>query len=292
MDKVTVRVPATTANLACGFDVLGCAYSLYNTLSFTLSENLSFSGCPEEFQNEDNLAWIAFRAVYDAQGEAPPFVHIDISADVPVCRGLGSSAALLCAGAAAANALGGFGLDKAELLAIVTPIEGHPDNLAPALFGGMVASLLYEGKVYYSAIEVNPSLRFAVCSPDYVLSTHESRSVLPKEVPFKDAIFNMSRVALLPRAFAEADRAMLSLCLDDKLHQPYRRRLIPGMDEIEAMAKDLGCIATCISGAGPSLLCLNDDAAIASKLQQAVKALPHNWQVRDLAVDFEGTVIV
>ena len=147
MNSVTVRVPATTANLACGFDTVGCALSLYNTLSFTLSDRLSFTGCDEEFQTPDNLAFRGFDAVYAHLGRPAPAVRIDISSDIPVCRGLGSSAAMLAAGAAAANALSGAGLSKADLLSIVTPIEGHPDNLAPAFFGGLVASSLCDGRV-------------------------------------------------------------------------------------------------------------------------------------------------
>ena len=292
MESVKVRVPATTANLACGFDTLGCALSLYNTLSFTLSDKLSFTGCDEEFQTEDNLAWQGFRAVYDAMSQPAPWVHIDIEADIPVCRGLGSSAAMLCAGAAAANALGGFGLTKARLLAIVTPIEGHPDNLAPALFGGLVASFLQDGEVYYNDIPVHESLHFCVLSPDYILSTHEARAALPKELPFKDAVFNLSRLALLPKAMAEADEKLLSLCLSDKLHQPYRRPLIHGMDEVQAAAAKLGCHAFAVSGAGPSLLCLTADETLPSKLRTAVAALPHNWHLRDLRVDARGTVLL
>ena len=145
---VTVRVPATSANLACGFDTLGIAYKMYNTLSFALSDTLSFSGCPEEFRNEDNLAWLAFKAVYEHIGKPVPMVHIDIRADVPVCRGLGSSAALIAGGAVGANELSGAKLSRDELLSVVTPIEGHPDNLAPALLGGMTASMMDNGAVF------------------------------------------------------------------------------------------------------------------------------------------------
>ena len=166
MNSVTVRVPATTANLACGFDTLGCALSLYNTLSFTLSDRLSFTGCDEEFQTPDNLACQGFDAVYARLGRPAPAVHIDIRADIPVCRGLGSSAAMLAAGAMAANALSGAKLSKAELLSIITPIEGHPDNLAPALFGGLVASTSRDGKVYSAHYPVHESLHFVVLSPD------------------------------------------------------------------------------------------------------------------------------
>ena len=210
---VTVRVPATSANLACGFDTLGCALSLYNTLSFTLSDRLSFTGCDEEFQTPDNLACQGFDAVYARLGRPAPAVHIDIRADIPVCRGLGSSAAMLAAGAMAANALSGAKLSKAELLSIITPIEGHPDNLAPALFGGLVASTSRDGKVYSAHYPVHESLHFVVLSPDYTLSTHKARAALPSSVSFADAVFDLSHLAMLPHAVALGDEEMISICL-------------------------------------------------------------------------------
>ena len=292
MESVTVRVPATTANLACGFDTLGCALSLYNTLRFTLSDKLGFSGCDEEFQNEDNLAWQAFRAVYAHLGRPVPAVRIDISADIPVSRGLGSSAAMLAAGAVAANALSGAELSGAELLAVVTPIEGHPDNLAPALFGGLVASLYCGGKAYCSSLPVNPALHFIILSPDYTLSTQAARAALPENLPFTDAVYELPRLALLPKALAEGDEELLSICLSDRLHQPWRSPLIPGMEDVRSAAAALGCHAFCISGAGSSLLCISRDPSFAGKLSCAVSSLPHSWVVRELCVDPAGAVII
>ena len=253
---VTVRVPATTANLACGFDTLGCALNVYNTLSFSPAEKLSFSGCPEEFRNEDNLAWLGYKAVFEHLGRQPFPAAIDIRSDIPVCRGLGSSAAMIAAGAVAADALCGAGLSRAELLSVVTPIEGHPDNLAPALLGGLTASLCEDGRVFSVSYPVHPALRFVVLSPDYTLSTQLARGALPAEIPFGDAVYNLSHLALLPRAMALGDEALLSRCLSDKLHQPYRRALIAEYDAVEKLAHILGCHAVCVSGAGPSILCL------------------------------------
>ena len=292
MDPVTVRVPATTANLACGFDVLGCAFQLYNTLTFTPAERLSFSGCDAEFQNEDNLAWRAFCALYDHLGQPAPAVHIDIRADIPVCRGLGSSAAMLGAGVAAANVLSGAKLSREALLDVVTPLEGHPDNLAPALYGGLTASIYNDGRVYTVRHPVHPSLRFVALSPDYALSTALARAALPKQIPFHDAVFNYSRLALLPKAFADGDMELISLCMDDRLHQPYRAPLIPGMDEVRAAAAALGCHAFCVSGAGPTLLFVTDGPELAPALAEAVKPLPHHWTLRELPLDLEGTVIL
>ncbi len=288
MEKVTVRVPATTANLGVGFDTLGCALRLYNTLSFTLSDKLSFSGCDKEYQTADNLAYQGFAAVYDHAGQPVPGVHIDIAADIPVCRGLGSSAAMIAAGALAANRLGHFDLDTASLLSIVTPIEGHPDNLAPALFGGLTASMMADGQVYTVAYPVHPELRFVLLSPDFPLSTHAARSVLPQSVPFQDAVGQLSRLALLPKALELGDESLIAHCLQDRLHQPYRFPLIDESDALRALAHDLGCDAFCISGAGPTLLCITRDGTLAERLSASAAGLKHHWHIQELAVDHSG----
>lgn len=288
MEKVTVRVPATTANLGVGFDTLGCALNLYNTLRFTLSDRLSFSGCDKEYQTPDNLAYQGFAAVYTHMGQAVPGVHIDIDARIPVCRGLGSSAAMIAAGAMAANRLGSFGLDTAALLAIVTPIEGHPDNLAPALFGGLTASMQVDGQVYTVPYPVHPALRFVLLSPDFPLSTHAARAVLPQSVPFGDAVAQLSRLALLPKALELGDEALIAQCLADRLHQPYRFPLIEESDVLRTLAHGLGCDAFCISGAGPTLLCITRDSTLAERMAASAAGLKHRWLIQELAVDHTG----
>lgn len=285
---VTVRVPATTANLACGFDTLGCALNIYNVLRFAPSDTLCFSGCPEEFRNEDNLAWQGFKAVYAHLGLPAPAVQIDIQGDIPVCRGLGSSAALIAGGAMGANILSGAKLTASELLSIATPVEGHPDNLAPALLGGLTASMVAEGQVSSVRYPVHPALRFVVLSPDFTLSTHLSRGALPKEVPFADAVYELSRLALLPKAFELGDTELLSRVLSDRLHQPYRRPLVAEYDRVEQAANALGCHAVALSGAGPSILCVTDDVSFAAKMRGAVKGFTHGWRVSDLRVDESG----
>lgn len=289
---VKLRVPATSANLACGFDCLGLALTRYNVLSFEPSDALSFSGCPEEFRNEDNLAWLGFKAVYEHIGRKTPRVHIDIQADIPVCRGLGSSAALIAGGALGANVLSGAALSSQELLSIVTPIEGHPDNLAPALFGGLTASASDGGTVYSVAYPVHPELCFTVAYPDFTLSTHLARSVLPKQVPFADAVYDLSRLAMLPSAIAAGDEMLIARVLCDRLHQPYRRPLIDGYDEVERIANSLGCHAVCISGAGPSVLCIGRDRQFAEGLREGLSALPHSWTVLELNVDPQGARLI
>ena len=292
MESVIVRLPATTANLAAGFDTLGCALTLYNTLAFTKSDALSFTGCDAAYQNENNLAWQSFCAVYAHIGQEAPWAHIDIRADIPVSGGLGSSAAMLAAGAIAANAMSSANLPLDVLLSITTRIEGHPDNLAPALYGGLTASLMEEGTPFTVRYAPHPSLRFVTLTPDFPLSTHAARAVLPKSIPYQDAVFNCGHLAVLLRALETGDEPMIARALQDRLHQPYRLPLIDEAEAIRALAAQNGCQAVCISGAGPTLLCITRDTAFASRMQAAVKELHHQWVVRDLAVDLTGAQII
>ena len=290
MEQVTVRVPATTANLAAGFDVLGCALTLYNTLDFRLQEGLSFSGCDEAYQNPDNLAYQGFACVYEHVGQAVPGVHIHIRAEIPVSRGLGSSAALLAAGAYAANALSGAHLSTDTLIALTTRIEGHPDNLAPAFYGGLTASMAKDDQVHTVRYTPHAALRFVALSPDFPLSTHAARAVLPAAVPFRDAVYNAAHLAVLLRALENGDMRQISAALRDRLHQPYRIPLIDEYEDIRRIAHENGCDAVCISGAGPTILCLTRNAAFAQAMEASVKDLRHRWQVRDLAVDAQGAL--
>lgn len=290
---VTVRVPATTANMGPGFDSFGCALALYNTLSFEeIPAGLSFEGCDNAYQTADNLSVVAYRAVMDALGLPMPGLHIIIQADIPICRGLGSSAALIVAGAMAANALHGNSLSKMNLLEICNAIEGHPDNLAPALLGGMTASMVEAGKPYTSRYSVHPKLRFTALIPAFELSTHLAREALPKEVSHSDAVFNVSRAGVLLKALENGDKALIRLALDDRLHQPYRGALIKEYQRVQDLALACGCTAFCISGAGPTLLCLSFDDGWEKELRARIGEIPGNWQVLSLPVDHEGAQII
>ncbi len=294
MVKCTVRVPATTANLGPGFDSVGCAFALYNTLTFTLgSGSLSFSNCDEKYANEDNLAFVGFKNVYTYLKKEVPFVNISFdSISVPVSRGLGSSAALIVAGAIAANRFLENPLSKEDILKICNKIEGHPDNLSPAIYGGLTASLTEDSVPYSVAYNIHPSLKFVALVPDFELLTSVARGILPKEIPFKDAIFNSSHLAVLLKALETGDNRLISLSLKDKLHQPYRRGLIKGYDQAEKIALRLGAISFCLSGAGPTCLCITDNDTFAEDIKKAFKENNLNWQVLSLPVDNEGAKII
>lgn len=290
---VTIRVPATTANIGPGFDTFGCALALYNTFTFAeTAAGLQFAGCEAAFCNEENLAVVAYRCVMDALGLPMPGLQISIDTGIPICRGLGSSASLIAAGAAAANALHGSPYTRLELLGICNDIEGHPDNLAPALLGGLVASYVDNGRPVAARYAVHPDLRFTALSPDFQLSTHLARSVLPKTVPFADAVFNVSRSAVLLKAMEEGNGELIRASLDDRLHQPYRSSLIHGYEEVRALALSCGALGFCISGAGPTLLCLSMDEAFDARLAPKLSALPHSWQLLSLPIDHDGVQVM
>lgn len=292
MNKITVRVPATTANIGPGFDSMGCALALYNYITCEVlpAGKLVITGCPEPYQNEENLAIQGYRAVLGRLGLPNEGLSLNIRAEIPVCRGLGSSAALIAGGAAAANLLHGSPLPPAELLEVTNEIEGHPDNLAPAIYGGLTASLVEDGKPRTVKLPLSPSLRWVAAIPDFELSTHLARAVLPKEVAFVDAVYNASHVAVLVGALGRGDRELIAMALRDRLHQPYRESLIPEYGKVKAAAEQCGAIAFCISGAGPTLLALTDEASFAAQFSEKCKRLEHRWNIMELTVDTEGIV--
>ncbi len=289
---VTVRVPATTANIGPGFDTFGCALALYNTFTFEeIPSGLQFSGCEEAYCNTENLAVVAYRCVMDALDLPMPGLSITMDTQIPICRGLGSSASLIAAGAAAANALHGSPYTPLQLLGICNDIEGHPDNLAPALLGGLVASFVEDGRPVAAQYTVHPSLRFTALFPDFELSTHLARSVLPREIPFADAVFNVSRAAVLLKALEQGDKAMIATALHDRLHQPYRSKLNGGYDEVRQLALQSGALAFCISGAGPTLLYLSTDEAVDKAVAAQLGQLEDNWTLLSLPIDHTGVQV-
>lgn len=292
MNKITVRVPATTANIGPGFDSMGCALALYNYITCEVlpAGKLVITGCPEPYQNEENLAVQGYRAVLSRLGLPNEGLSLNIRAEIPVCRGLGSSAALIAGGAAAANLLHGSPLPPAELLEVTNEIEGHPDNLAPAIYGGLTASLVEDGIPRTVRLPLSPTLRWVAAIPNFELSTHIARAVLPKEVAFVDAVYNASHGAVLVGALGRGDRELIAMALRDRLHQPYREKLIPEYNKVKTAAEQCGAIAFCISGAGPTLLALTDEASFAAQFAEKCKRLEHRWNIMELAVDTEGIV--
>lgn len=289
MKTVTVRVPATTANLGPGFDSFGCALNLYTHVTITqVQEGLQITGCDRTYAGPDNLVYAACRATFDAMGIPVPGLKIHIDAQIPISRGLGSSAALLVAGAVGANALAGDPLTKQQLLQITNALEGHPDNLAPALFGGLTVSMVEDDQAVTMPFALHPDWEFLVMIPDFTLSTSMARQVLPTHYSRADAVYNVSHSAMVLKALETGDETLLRLALRDRIHQRYRGSLIRDYERIAEIVRSSGG-AFCISGAGPTLLCITRDP---QRKQVLAEALPAGWQLLPLRAQPQGATIV
>ena len=293
MKKVTVRVPATTANLGPGFDAFGCALKLYTDVTFEETDcGLEITGCDEAFTGPDNLAYVSYCAVLASMSEDVRGIKIHIASNIPVCRGLGSSAALLVAGAIGANVLRGNRLSPQGLLNITNAMEGHPDNLAPAFYGGLTASMVDNGLPVTVNFPLHPDWDIIALIPEFDLPTHKARGILPTEVPRADAIYNISHGAMVLKALELGDEKLLRNAMQDRLHQPYRKKMITDYEKIEALVRTTGA-AFCLSGAGPTLLCITQDPALEEKLAAKLPGITEaNWQVLPLHVEFEGARVI
>ena len=286
---IKVKVPATSANLGPGFDSLGCALNLYANFTFDEEVNeLIIEGCDPQYQNEDNLMVVAYKKVLQRLNLELKGLRITVDSNIPISRGLGSSAALIVAGAMAANAQHGNKLSKDECLKVCNEIEGHPDNVSPALFGGLMASFLDGENPVSVAYTIHPNLKFCALIPDFEVSTHEARQVLPKSVSYKEAIYNVSRVAVLCKALEDNNTEVIKVAMKDILHEPYRKKLIDEYEEVKNICEENQAIAFVISGAGPTCLCLYEKENFIDSVKQAVCKLKNQWLVLDLRIDTRG----
>ena len=293
MKRVTIRVPATTANLGPGFDAFGCALSLYTDVTFEETEwGLQITGCDEAFTGPDNLAYTAYCAVVASFSQEVQGLKIHIDANIPIGRGLGSSAALLVAGAMAANVLHGNRLSTQGLLNITNAMEGHPDNLAPAFFGGLTASMVDNGLPVCVNFPLHPDWEFLALVPDFPLSTAVAREVLPKQYSRADAVYNIAHGALVLKALELGDEKLLRNAMQDRIHQNYRKSMIADYDKIEGLIRNTGA-AFCLSGAGPTLLCITRNPGLEEKLSQRLaSATTAKWEMIPLHVEFQGAHVL
>ncbi|WP_413174636.1 homoserine kinase [Anabaena azotica] len=300
ISTVTVKVPATTANLGPGFDCIGAALKLYNEFKFTRHESgliIQVSGTEAEKvqTDESNLLYQAFLKLYEFIEQTPPSVKIEIKLGVPLARGLGSSATAIVGGLVAGNVLAGSPLSELQVMELAIAMEGHPDNVVPALLGGCRLAATSRTGWEICDITWHRDIFPVVAIPDFELSTSEARRVLPTEVSRGDAIFNTAHFGLLLRGLATNREEWLRAALQDKLHQPYRQALIPGYDAVETAAVAAGAYGMVISGAGPTLLALTDEL----HTQAVVTAMTNAWKqagitsvVRSLPLDIQGAVIL
>ncbi len=289
---IRITVPATSANLGIGYDTLGMAVSLYSHFTFERAEALTITGCPEQFQNEDNLVYESFVNALAEWGEEAFPVAIDISTEVPVARGLGSSSTCVVAGIMGAAALTGHTVTREELVAIATAVEGHPDNVAPAILGAAVCSFTPEGELPRCLrYEVSDRLRFITIIPPYEVHTSDARKVVPTQVPLATAVWQMGRIAGLTRGLETGDLDLIAAANDDRLQEPYRRALIPDYEAIRETCLTGGAKTMWISGSGSTLMAVTDDTIVAKFLQVRLKERFPECATHILSCDRDGAQI-
>ena len=258
---IKVKVPATSANMGAGFDSLGIALGLYNYVyAEEAGDGLNIEILDDSAQylvtDERNLVYRSMMAVFDKVSYKPKGIHLKLENNIMITRGLGSSSAGIVSGLLAANKLCGARLSKNELLNIATEIEGHPDNVAPAILGGMTVTARYKDRVFFDKNDIPSDLRFAAFVPDFYLATKLSRSILPKNIPMTDAVFNLSRSALLVSSIMSGKYENLRAAVDDRLHQRYRKKLVPHIDSLFRKAYGAGALGVYLSGAGPTVVAI------------------------------------
>ena len=288
-----VYVPATSANIGPGYDCLGLCLDLFNKFTFEeLESGLFFEGCEEEFANEDNLVYKTMLFFYDKvkPKKIPKGIKITFENNIPICRGLGSSSTCIVAGLMAANILSEANLGKDEILKLAIELEGHPDNVAPAIYGNMIIAFMEDNNLYHESIEVPKGIRFLAMIPDFELSTEKARAVLPKQIPHKDGVFNVSRCALLIAAFTKNNLDLVKVACKDKFHQDYRSHLINNYDDIVKYSNKLDSLGTFLSGAGPTIMTIakDSDDKILDQMNSYFSTLKDKWQILDLHCDPNG----
>lgn len=293
---IKVRVPATSANMGPGFDSLGIGLTLYNEFGFKeIESGLKFNGIPEEFCNEENIIYVAMKHCFDKAGYKIKGLEIsELTQDVPISRGLGSSSTCIVGGLVGANEIMGGRFSDDELLDMAVEIEGHPDNVAPALLGGMVVAITEENKTFYDKVNVKDGLKFIAVVPNFRLSTEKARSVLPKEIVLKDGVYNVSRAALMVASFTSGKFELIKHACKDAFHQNYRSKLIPGFEKVYNKSYELGALGCYLSGAGPTIMVVIDekDERFSNKLKQFLSQENLQWDILELSLDSEGATII
>ena len=300
--KIHVQVPATTANLGPGFDALGLALNLWNEATFACTKDseikVTVKGEGEDKlpNNAENAIAEAALQIYDLVGKSCPGLHIDCLNRVPLGSGMGSSSAAMLTGMLGANALLNNPLTDEEILKLAIETEGHPDNVAPAMLGGLVASIVHEDRVVSMKLPARAnhgSVHATIVLPDFDFPTKQARAILPKQIERADAIYNISRAVLVTEALRTGDLELLGIAMKDNLHQPYRLPLIPGAIAALEAGKKAGAAAVALSGAGPSLIAFSSqaEADIGAAMKRAFVSAGMSARIFELEISYEGAEV-
>ncbi|MBQ8883151.1 MAG: homoserine kinase [Oscillospiraceae bacterium] len=294
---IKIQIPATSANLGAGFDALGLALSFYNYAEMEENDRIDISSTDglDVPCDENNLIYKSVKDLYDVCGKTLKGLTLKQTSNIPMTRGLGSSSACIIAGLVGANTMLGNPLTKDDLVDLAAQIEGHPDNTAPALLGGIVTAVFDGKKVHWVKQEVYTKLKFVALIPDFELKTEKARACLPKEISHKDAVYNLSRAALFSASLLTGKFENLRTAVHDRLHQPYRMELIPNCREVFDIAYNHGAYGVYISGAGPTVMAIVDEenTYFGGKTKFSLdNAGLTGWQVKELYIDNTGTQLI
>ncbi len=300
--KIHVKVPATTANLGPGFDALGLALNLWNEAEFSCTKDsnirVTISGEGEESlpQNAENAIAQAALQVYDLAGKSSSGLHIHCTNRIPLGSGMGSSSAAMLTGMLGANGLLGNPFTEEEILKLAIETEGHPDNVAPAMLGGLVASILHKERVISMRLPTRANhgpIHATIVLPDFDFPTQQARAILPKQIKRADAIYNISRVVLVTEALRTGNMELLGIAMKDALHQPQRLALIPGAIPALEAGKKAGASAVALSGAGPSLIAFSpkEDSIIGAAMQAEFESAGLSARIFELSTSYEGAEV-
>ncbi len=294
--KFTVKVPATSANLGPGFDALGLALDLWNETSVTSAKEFAVTvtgeGANRLASDKQNLIVRAAHRLAEHAGKSLPPFHAECLNAIPLSSGMGSSSAAILTGLLAGNALLGTPLLKEEILNLASEMEGHPDNVAPALMGGLVVSTVDDNKVVTHQIPISMDVCITIVLPEFHLSTRQARAALPRKISMTDAVHNISRAVLVTEAFRMGDLELLGRAMTDSLHQPYRLPLIPGAQSAMDAARRTGAEAVALSGAGPSLIAFSKtETGIGESMRRAFEQAGLGARIFLLGVSGQGAEI-
>lgn len=288
-----IKVPASTANMGPGFDVLALSFKLYNEFIFEDSKELIINTPNKRYNNKNNLVYRTLVQILEEKGIEAPALKLTMTNEIPISRGLGSSATCILAGVIAANRYLKKKMTTEEIYLKAVAIEGHCDNISSQFFGGLTLSMREEDRIFYRKTNIPSGLLCTALIPDFTLSTKKARAVLPETVSLTDATYNLSHAMLFVESLKNGQFKDLKYFLKDKLHEPYRSSLIPNFDNIIQKAYHLGAYGAFLSGAGPTIMILrkNEENSFKKNIQNYLHTLEDQWKAVDLSIDNEGTII-
>ena len=294
---IKIRVPASSANMGAGFDTLGVALGLYNRIEIEeIPEGLEvINKNARGFipKDKNNLIYRSMLCLFDHVGYKAKGYRIGQNSSIPMTRGLGSSSACIVGGMLAANIISNRQLSYGEIIHLAAKMEGHPDNVGPALYGGFCVSLTDEDKTIIKSTKLKNNIRFAALIPDYFMATRKSRGVLPSEVDFQSAVYNISHASMFQAAMLTGDMKALRIGAQDMLHQRYRKDYVEGMDDIFEKTYSLGSHATYLSGSGPTIMSVlsGEYGSFRNAMQKYFIDNSLKWRCMILPADNVGAVV-